>query len=84
MTIVLESKTFKPIIYTKNVLCQVSWQTNQSCTTTCEKLPKTIKKSKKRNLARNLMHMTTFFDSNDLNLIPNSVVCQVSWQKNHV
>ena len=39
-------------------------------------MPKTLKKPKKRNLARNIKHMTILFDSNHFNtLIYKIVLC---------
>ena len=70
MTTIFNSKHFKTIIYIPNsVVCQVSSQTNQVWTSLCEKVPKTLKKPLKGNLAHNFKHTPIFFYSNHFSTI---------------
>ena len=67
MNLVLNFNRFNTIIYIQNsVVCQVSRQINYVRTTLCEKVPKTVKKHKKRNVAHNFKHMTIVFNANHL------------------
>ena len=79
MTIVFDSNDFKIIIYIPNsVVCHVSWQKNQVSTILYEKVPKTLTKPQKRNLARNFKHMTIIYDSNHFNPIIYLKLCCVT------
>ena len=57
-------------------MCQVSRQIYQVSTTFLDKVPKTLKNPKKRNLARNFKRMTIVSNSNRINpIIYQRVLC---------
>ena len=65
-----DSNHFNTIKYIPNsVVCHVSRQITQVWTTLSKKVPKTLKKPQKWNVARNLKHMNIVFDSNHFNTI---------------
>ena len=52
-----------------SVLCHISCNRNQDWATLCAKVPKTLKNSYNRNLARNFKHMNNIFNSNQIQKI---------------
>ena len=75
MTISFNSKHFNTIIYTKQ--CYVPSFVPHKPSLNDFKVPKTLKKPQKCNIARNFKHMTIVFDSIDLKTIIYTKQCCV-------